>query len=411
MLTVLPLASRRLAINTTLGVVLCSLALGLTSLRAEERTLSIYNIHTKETSTITYKRDGKFLDDGLKQVNHAMRDWRRNEPTKMDPELVDLIWEIHRELGSKKPVHLISGYRSPKTNKMLRKTRGGQAKRSRHMLGLAADIHFPDVPVEQIRNSALIREKGGVGYYPRSGIPFVHVDTSRVRHWPRLPRKELAVLFPSGRSKHVPSDGRPITPKDHRLALASLKKRGGEMPWALRKKKPQTVLASLGPATLPYFGGKSESEGDEASNGSEKDDGLTNAANLAAGALPVPTQARAGGDWKMPDGSEEEEEHEDEMLFDPLPIVRLLTDVPIAQLEIQEEQRPFFEKTHLLFGEPSSLVSTEFEDGLQIENLYAARRFEGPAITLVQNLALRTTAEAPQVGPTRTAAQKLQPRS
>ena len=154
----------------------------------EVRTLSIYNVHTKETANITYKRDGRFDDAGLKQINTFMRDWRRNVEIKMDPELIDLIWSIHRELGSKVPVQLICGHRTAATNNSLRKTRGGQAKRSQHILGKAADISFPDIPVKQLRNSALIREAGGVGYYPTSGIPFVHVDTGNVRSWPRVPR-------------------------------------------------------------------------------------------------------------------------------------------------------------------------------------------------------------------------------
>ena len=152
-----------------------------------------------------------FDEAGLKRLNHAMRDWRRDEEIKMDPELIDLIWKIHNQLGSKQPIHLISGYRSPETNAMLRKTRGGQATKSQHMLGKAADIHFPDVPVKSLRNSALIQEVGGVGYYPTSGIPFVHVDTDRVRMWPRIPRLELAALYPSGKTGYLPSDGKPIT--------------------------------------------------------------------------------------------------------------------------------------------------------------------------------------------------------
>ena len=89
-------------------------------------------------------------------------------------------------------------------------------------MGKAADIHFPDVSAKLIRNSALIREIGGVGYYPTSAIPFVHVDTSGVRHWPRLPRLELAALFPNGKTRHRPRRGGPITKRDYKKAIARL---------------------------------------------------------------------------------------------------------------------------------------------------------------------------------------------
>ncbi len=186
----------------------------------ETRTLSMYNIHTKETITVTYKRDGKYDEEALARLNAFMRDWRANQETKMDPELIDHIWILHKELGSQVPVHLICGYRTATTNETLRRHGGGQAKRSQHILGKAADITFPDVPVKVLRNSALVWEWGGVGYYPTSGVPFVHVDTGRVRMWPRIPRLELAALFPSGHSKYVPADGKPITPEDYKLALA-----------------------------------------------------------------------------------------------------------------------------------------------------------------------------------------------
>ena len=192
--------------------------LSVSSADAEERELSFYNIHTKETLTVVYKRDGKYIPEGMKKLNHMMRDWRRDEPTKMDPELIDLVWSIYNELGSQKPIHLISGYRSRKTNEALRRRGGGQARRSLHTLGKAADIHFPDVPVKILRNSALIRERGGVGYYPKSGIPFVHVDTGRVRHWPRLPKLELAALFPNG-SKHRGIGNARVTKRDHKRGI------------------------------------------------------------------------------------------------------------------------------------------------------------------------------------------------
>lgn len=210
--------------------------------RGESRTLSIYNVHTKETVTVTYKQDGVYEPEAMRKLNHIMRDWRRDEPTEMDPELIDLIWQIHTELGSRVPVHLVSGYRSRGTNEALRRRGGGQARNSQHIQGKAADIFLPDVDVESLRYSALIHEVGGVGYYPKSHTPFVHVDTARVRAWPRVPRQELAQLFPDGHSQHVPADGRPLTPEDGRKAMAKLKARG-EAPFrtALIAKRAERV--------------------------------------------------------------------------------------------------------------------------------------------------------------------------
>ncbi len=185
------------------------------------RTISFYHIHTKETLTITYKKDGKYDADALKKINWVMRDWRLNEAIEMDPKTIDLLWEMHTELGSKEPIHIICGYRAEKTNNMLRRTVGGQAKKSKHMTGQAIDATFPDIPLKQLRWSAAIREVGGIGYYPTSGIPFVHVDTGPVRAWPRLPRNELALLFPNGKTRHQPADGGSISKDDVRKARAN----------------------------------------------------------------------------------------------------------------------------------------------------------------------------------------------
>ncbi len=187
---------------------------------AGDRSISFYHIHTQERLTVTYKKNGKFVPDALKQINWIMRDWRKNESIVIDPNTIDLAWEMHEELGSREPIHIICGYRSHGTNEMLRKTRGGQASQSQHMTGRAIDITFPDVPLKRMRYSALVRERGGVGYYPTSGIPFVHIDTSRVRSWPRLPRQELALVFPSGHTKHMPAEGGPITLADVKAAQA-----------------------------------------------------------------------------------------------------------------------------------------------------------------------------------------------
>ena len=195
----------------------------LTAAFSDTRTIAFTHIHTKETISVLYKRNGSYVPEAMDKIDWIMRDWRRNEKTKMDPHTIDILWEMHTELGSKEPIQIICGYRSRSTNEMLRKTVGGQASESQHITGKAIDVTFPDVSLKQIRYSALIREQGGVGYYPTSGIPFVHVDTGRVRHWPRLPRYELALLFPNGKSQHHPADGSDITRDDVRIAQAQHK--------------------------------------------------------------------------------------------------------------------------------------------------------------------------------------------
>lgn len=215
------LVSRKKAILGGLTAVILGLSAGSPHVVAafgSTRTISFFHIHTKETLTVTYKKDGKYDGDALKKINWVMRDWRQNKAIEMDPKTIDLLWEMHTELGSKEAIHIICGYRSEATNSMLRRTVGGQAKQSKHMTGQAIDATFPDIPLKQLRWSAAIRQVGGIGYYPTSGVPFVHVDTGAVRAWPRIPRQELAMLFPDGRTKHQPADGGSIGKDDTRRA-------------------------------------------------------------------------------------------------------------------------------------------------------------------------------------------------
>lgn len=214
------------------------------------RTISLYTVNAKETLTIQYMKDGKHIPEAMDKINWLLRDWRRDEKAKMDPAIIDLVWEIHNELGSKEPVHVISAYRSRATNDMLRRTVGGQASESRHILGKAMDVMFPDVPLKRLRYAGLVHERGGVGYYPTSGIPFVHLDTDRVRAWPRASRQELALLFPNGRTQHVAADGGSISPADVRTAMANteLASEISDLRRQMTEPKPPVQMASLMPS-------------------------------------------------------------------------------------------------------------------------------------------------------------------
>jgi uncharacterized protein YcbK (DUF882 family) len=220
----------------------------------ETRTLSFHHTHSGEDLTVTFKRDGRYDDEALKQLNHYLRDWRTQEQTTMDRHLFDILWEVYRDVDGKKPIQIISSYRSPATNAMLRRRSSGVARFSQHMLGHAMDFFIPDVPLEQIRFAGLRLQRGGVGFYPTSGSPFVHLDTGSIRHWPRMTRDQLVRVFPDGRTVHVPSDGTPL--KGYELARADIEKRDNGDD-ALSKTKP-SLFAAL-------FKSKSNDDEDEGS--------------------------------------------------------------------------------------------------------------------------------------------------
>ncbi len=190
----------------------------------DTRTISLHHTHTSEDITITFKREGRYDEAALDKLNWFLRDWRREQQIRMDPHLIDLVWEVQRETGSKEPIWVVCGYRSPETNAMLRRRSDGVAKYSQHTLGHAMDFYIPGVPLEQLRVIGLRLQRGGVGFYPTSGSPFVHMDTGGVRHWPRMTREQLVRVFPDGRTVHIPTDGRPLP--GYELALADLRKRG-----------------------------------------------------------------------------------------------------------------------------------------------------------------------------------------
>ena len=186
--------------------------------RERDRTLKVLFTHTGEKGEFTFKRNGRYDRAVLDKLNTILRDWRRNEPTRMDPQLFDLLWEVYQRTGSKEYIHVVSGYRSLATNNMLRRRSRGVAKRSRHTQGQAIDFFIPGVPVSNIRKIGLQLQNGGVGYYPSSNSPFVHLDTGSIRHWPRMTRAQLAAVFPNGETVHVPSDGKPLPGYERALA-------------------------------------------------------------------------------------------------------------------------------------------------------------------------------------------------
>jgi uncharacterized protein YcbK (DUF882 family) len=190
----------------------------------DTRTISLHHIHTDEDITITFKRDGRYDEAALEKLNWFLRDWRKAEATKMDPHLIDLVWEVQREAGNKAPIWVVCGYRSPATNAMLRHRSAGVARFSQHMLGRAMDFYIPGVPLDEIRAMGLRLARGGVGFYPTSGSPFVHMDTGSVRMWPRMTREQLVRVFPDGKTVQIPTDGKPL--QGYALALAEIRQRG-----------------------------------------------------------------------------------------------------------------------------------------------------------------------------------------
>ncbi|MGY8633662.1 DUF882 domain-containing protein [Bradyrhizobium sp. 14AA] len=190
----------------------------------ETKTLSFHHTHSGEDLTVTFKRDGRYDEAALKSLNHFLRDWRTQDETVMDRHLFDILWEVYRDVDGKQPIQIISSYRSPATNAMLRRRSSGVARFSQHMLGHAMDFYIPNVPLEQIRFAGLRLQRGGVGFYPTSGSPFVHLDTGSIRHWPRMTHDQLARVFPDGRTVHVPTDGTPL--KGYELARADIERRG-----------------------------------------------------------------------------------------------------------------------------------------------------------------------------------------
>jgi uncharacterized protein YcbK (DUF882 family) len=159
----------------------CLSLLPRTARAREERSLSLYHTHTGERLSVVYYADGRYLSDSLNQLNFLLRDFRNDEVRELDLKLLDLLHEVSQTFGGSRTVEIISAYRSPETNAMLRRRSNGVARNSLHMQGKAMDVRIRGVELAQLRKAALVLGQGGVGYYSKSN--FIHLDTGRTRGW------------------------------------------------------------------------------------------------------------------------------------------------------------------------------------------------------------------------------------
>ena len=249
----------------------------------ETRTISLYHIHTGERLSVTYMQSGRYVPSAMKQINYILRDWRRNSVVTIDPKTIDLVWELHQDLGSKGTINIVCGYRSPKTNAFLHRIGRNVAQKSQHMIGKAIDFYFSDIPTVKIRNSALVRKVGGVGYYRSAGGPtgFLHVDSGHVRHWgPVISNVQMAQIFREniktvGRRMRLNGGNQNDVAPD-----ATPSNGGGLMALLFGKKKPvEPVVETTAPEPTPI---ESAYAGDE-----------NDMADLSADAAAAPVTAKA----------------------------------------------------------------------------------------------------------------------
>ena len=242
-----PLArSHRVAATAAMSLLLAALTPAQTQnaiANGETRTINLYHTHSGESIQATFRVNGQYDSAVLEKLNYFLRDWRNDETIKMDPRLFDVVWETYRESGSQEPIHVVSAYRSPQTNAMLRRRSKAVAEFSQHMLGKAMDMHYMDVPMSRVREIAMRLQRGGVGYYPTAGTPFVHLDVGNVRAWPRMTYDQLARLFPDGKTVHLPPDGHPLARYDE--ARAEIETRNGAVLPSMAQVQSKGFFATL----------------------------------------------------------------------------------------------------------------------------------------------------------------------
>jgi len=148
---------------------------------ASPRQISLLNTHTGERVTAEYWSRGRYERDALRAIDKLLRDHRTDDVYPIDPELLDTVHALQARIGSRNPLHVISGYRSPETNALLREIGSGVARNSFHMRGMAIDIRAPGLDTRMVHRAALRLRAGGVGFYPQSD--FVHMDVGPIRTW------------------------------------------------------------------------------------------------------------------------------------------------------------------------------------------------------------------------------------
>ena len=153
----------------------------LSGYTGDERELKFYHTHTEKSLQVVYYRNGEYMPEALSQLRVFLADWRDAKQHDMNPALLDVLWRLQQVRSSNETWEVISAYRSPETNELLRSRSSGVAKKSQHLLGNAIDIRLRGRDLKDLYESARDLKLGGVGYYP--GADFVHVDTGRVRYW------------------------------------------------------------------------------------------------------------------------------------------------------------------------------------------------------------------------------------
>jgi uncharacterized protein YcbK (DUF882 family) len=173
-----PMIKRTTSVSALLAFLLLPAALGASG---DARSLSFYHTHTGDSLEVTYFEQGEYRAEGMAQLRTFLADWRNGREQDMDPALMDILWKIQLRGRHRETYEVISAYRSPETNDLLRSRSSGVARNSQHVPGKAIDVRLRGMETSKLRDLALELQLGGVGYYRQSD--FVHVDTGRVRRW------------------------------------------------------------------------------------------------------------------------------------------------------------------------------------------------------------------------------------